>query len=465
MKSIVLSSVPDPVVEIGRRLDAHDRDALLVGGAVRDVLLGRESVDWDAVTNASLNEVRELARVTQGVRSTYDVGERFGTLGIALADGGCLEVSRYREPALASPTPAGRFAIDAGHRDFTVNAIGVELVSGAIVDPLDGQRDLEQRILRAPGDPHERLTEDPLRLLRAARFTAELGFDIEAETRAALPLAARALEHVAPERVRDELTKLLVGPFAPEGLEIVRRSGALEVILPELAALDGMAQPSFHDLDVLGHTIQAVGRAPATPVMRWAALLHDVGKGVTRSIEPDGRIRFLGHAHAGAALAGEIAARLRFSNSDTRAVVHLVESHMRLGDVNLDSPRSVDRAVRKLDLHVSGASEETLVSAEDAVELTLADFAATAHRDDASALREILEDAVGASRERGTRRAVTSPLSGRELMRALQLAEGPEVGIAKSAIEAAIEGGDLAPDDVDGALAVGRAALALGREP
>ncbi|MBE0417607.1 MAG: HDIG domain-containing protein [Coriobacteriia bacterium] len=459
MDSTLLASVPGPVLDIGRQLHERGRDVVLVGGAVRDALLEAVSADWDLVTDAAADEVRDVAMRTDRVRSLYDVGKRFGTLGIALEDGGTLEVSRYRPEALPAASLGERFAADAALRDFTVNAIGVDLATGALLDPVGGQSDLARRLLRAPAAPHERFAEDPLRVIRAARFVAELGFELEAATRDALRDAASALARVAPERVREELTRLLVAPFAPEGLRVMHESGALAAALPEVAALDGVTQPTFHDLDVLAHTIQAVGLAPATPVLRWATLLHDVGKAATRTVQLGGRIRFFGHAQEGARIAAEIVARLRFSAAEAAAIMHLVEVHMRFGEIDFANPRSVDRAVRKLDLRLDEAAEEPLVSAEDAVALTLADFGATAHRDQAPALREVLEGAIAASRVRGTHRPVVSPITGADIMRAFGLAEEPAVGVAKGAVEDAIERGDLESDDVEGAYVVAGAAL------
>ncbi len=459
MDPAILNTLPGPVLAIGRALAGRGHDAVLVGGAVRDALLGTASADWDLVTDAPEDAVRAIAGDTAGVRSLYDVGRRFGTLGVALEDGGTLEISPYRADAAAAVLLAGRFAADAAHRDFTVNAIGIDIAANTLLDPAGGRADLAARILRAPGDPAERFDEDPLRVVRTARFVAELGFALDPATRDALPAAAPALATVAPERVREELTRLLVAPHAPEGLRVLHQSGALAVVLPEITALDGVTQPTFHDLDVLAHTIQAVELAPATPVLRWAALLHDVGKPATRMVQPDGRVRFFGHAQIGASVAADILARLRFPSADARAIVHLVETHMLFGEIDLANPRSVDRAVRKLDLRLDEASEWPLVSAEDAVALTLADFGATAHRDRTPALRAALEGVVAASRERGTHAPVGSPVSGADLMREFGLAEGPAVGVAKDAVADAIERGALAPGDVEGAYNVAAAAL------
>lgn len=448
--------LPAGVISTAEHLTSAGHDAVLVGGAVRDALLGDEACDFDLVTDAGPEVVRAIAEKAQGVRRVYAVGERFGTLGLVLTGGGVLEVSAYRPGALDEVSTQRRFAADAGQRDYTVNAIGVSLADGILLDPQNGRGDLSARLLRAPGDPSERFAEDPLRVLRGARLAAQLGFEIEPRTAANMPGASVGLLAVAAERVRVELTKLLTSPHVGAGLSILRTSGALGVVLPEVAALDGVSQPSFHDLDVLAHSFQAVSLIRPEPVLRWAALLHDVGKGPTRSVDPDGRIRFLGHAKTGAVIAERICSRLRFSSDDTAAIVHLVAEHMRLGEVSAENPRSVDRAVRRLDL---ARGPRLLASAEDALELTMADFSATTHRDEAEEVRRRLEAALCASRTRGSRTAVRSPLSGEELMQALKIGEGPLVGEAVSAIVEAIEDGSLRPDDRQGALEVARATV------
>jgi len=451
--------LPSGVRSVASALLGGGFDALLVGGAVRDALRGVDSVDFDLVTDANPAQVRAACRNVAEIRSIYDLGERFGTVGIALTSGR-LEVSRYRPDALDADGTAARFAIDATHRDFSINALALDLASNELLDPLGGDIDLEHGLLRAPAPPAERFAEDPLRVLRAARFVAELGFEIEPDTAVAMPASAPRLANVAVERVRDELGRLLVAPHAPRGLRVMQGSGALAVILPEIAVLQGVTQPTFHDQDVFSHTLESVGHAPPTLVLRWAALLHDVGKEPTRTVQADGRIRFFRHAQVGAEIAERVCRRLKMSNADISAVVHLVAEHMRLGEVNLENPRSVDRAVRKLDLTSGPAgSPRKLVTAEDAVALTLADFAATAHREEAPALREVLEDAVAQSRERGSAVGVTSPVGGEEIMSELGLTEGPEVGAAKNAILQAIERGDIGPDDHEAALAIARSTV------
>ena len=449
--------------------------AVLVGGAVRDKLLASRSAqqhgaqppahrkstpDLDFVTDARPDDVRRIANGASWARAVYAVGERFGTVGVALADGRAVEITRFRPEACAQRDTAARFAVDAGYRDFTVNAMGIDLAMDSLLDPLGGARDLAAGILRAPGDPHARFCEDPVRVLRAGRFVSELGFALEPATRAALDVASPALANVSVERIRDELAKLLTGSHVSTALRLLLACGALAVVLPEVAALDGMSQPSFHDLDVFAHTVQAVGLAPATPVLRWGTLLHDVGKVPTRTVEADGRIRFYKHASTGAAMAQEICRRLKFSNADTAAIVHLVAQHMRLGELETDNPRAVDRAVRKLDLWVPGSKPPRLLAtAEDALSLMLADLAATAHRDEVPDIAARIGQALQESRSRGTRAAMVMPLTNAELMSELDLAPGPAVGVARKAIAAAIESGALQPADRKGALRAARRAV------
>lgn len=436
----------------------------IVGGAVRDALTGRDVRDLDATTDALPEQVRSIAEGAPWCRRTYDVGERFGTLGVVLADGTVIEISRLRGQATAAGFVTA-YAADALHRDFTVNAMAALWPGLVLLDPVGGRDDLGRRLIAAPGDPAERFAEDPLRVLRAARFASELGFTVDAETVSAMPAAASQLARVALERIREELTRLLIGVAPRLGLELLRDSDALSVVLPELSELDQLAQPSFHDLDALSHTFATVEAAPSTATLRWAALLHDLGKAPSRTVDPDGRIHFFGHAKSGADLAEQVLLRLRFPNAERTAIVHLVREHMRLGELPVDNERAVDRAIRRLDLWVPNTDPpRRLVSAEDALELELADFAATAHRAEAPERRRVLEAAIAASRERGTRQPPAAPLGGRELMRELGLPEGPPVGAALRAVEDAVAEGRLAADDRAGALEVAREAMGAGAQ-
>jgi putative nucleotidyltransferase with HDIG domain len=366
-------------------------------------------------------------------------------------------------------------------RDIPVNAMGIDLATDVgervgrgeadatappvLLDPTGGREDLAARLLRAPGAPAERFAEDPLRVVRLARFVSQLGFEVEPATLDAARSAAPALAGVAVERVRDELTKLLLGRYPAQGLRVALETGTLAVVLPEVAAMDGVTQPTFHDLDVFAHTVQAVSLVPPTHALRWAALLHDVGKVPARSVEPDGRIRFFGHPRIGARIAEEVCQRLRMSNAQIASIVHLVREHMRLGDLHVHNRRAVDRAVRRLDLWERGsARDRPLVSAEDAVALAVADFGATAARERTSEVRSVLEGVIAASRERGTGTRPRPVLSGTQVMKELGLAEGPQIGAAVRAVDEAVAAGRLGPGDHREAIEIARRAAERHRE-
>ncbi len=457
MTSVPHIELPSAAADAVSALGAAGLHVVVVGGAVRDALLGRTSPDVDLVTDGTPSQIRGALEGRPGVRGVYPLSERFMTVGVALDDRTVLEITtmRAQEGGLRD-----RYATDAALRDFTINAMGIDLTTGEFLDSTGGRVDLADGILRAPGDPVARFQDDPIRVLRAARFVTQFGFVLDPATARAMAGMASRFSGIAAERIRDELTKLLTAEHPAEGLAVLRTCGGLAVVLPEVAALDGLPQPSFHDLDALGHTVQTVAASPPTSVLRWAALLHDTGKAPTRAIDPDGRIRFLGHAAESARIAENVCTRLRFSNADRAAIVHLVAHHMRLGELHDDNPRAVDRAVRKLDLRLGPAVDAPpLVSAEDALDLTLADFSATAHRAEAEEVRGRLSRAIAESRARGSHTALTSPVTGGELMEAFGLEEGPAVGMAMHAIVSAIDAGELAPDDRSGALKVARSAL------
>ncbi len=458
MDTLDARALPGSVAALVRELADDGHLALLVGGAVRDLVRGQRPADWDVASDAGTAAVTAAAERTGSLRGSWSPGERFGTVGLAFDDGTVVEVTRLRaDPGDAEPLVA-RVAADSAVRDFTINAIAFDPESGALLDPTGGLNDLEAGVLRAPTDPDARFAEDPVRVVRAARFAAELGFTLEPATREAVGRHAERLRDVAVERLRAEMTKLLVAEHPDRGLGLLQESGALRVVLPEVAALVGLVQPSFHDLDAFEHTVQTVLQAPAVPVMRWAALLHDTGKAPTRTVEDDGRIRFFGHARVSADIAQSVCRRLRFSNADTAAIAHLVGEHMRLGDLALDNPRAVDRAVRRLDLWTGGGTGRgtRLVTAEDAVALTVADFASTAHRSETGAVCERLSAAVAASRERSRRHPVLSPLRGDEIMSLLDVPAGPDIGRAVAAIEEAVAAGEVEPGDRDAALRIAR---------
>jgi poly(A) polymerase len=321
---------------IVRRLQRAGFPAFWVGGCVRDFLLGREPGDYDVVTSALPEQIEAL------FSRTIPVGRKFGVM-VVLEDGLQFQVATFRAEAdYQDGRHPGRVAFgdaeaDARRRDFTVNGLFYDPVRKQLHDWVGGEADLRARIIRTIGAPEERFAEDHLRLLRAVRFAAQLGFDIDPATFAALKANAAKIRAISAERVREELVKLFYPPHAAQGLDLLRESGLLEQVLPEIAATVACEQsPDFHpEGTVFNHLRLMLQHLPPTadPLLPWAVLLHDVAKPVTASTDPKtGSRHFYGHERLGAAMAEEILERLRFPNKPIGAVVKAVRCHMQFKD-------------------------------------------------------------------------------------------------------------------------------------
>ena len=321
--------------------------ALLAGGCVRDLALGRVPKDWDVATDAEPEEVAAL------FEHTVAVGAQFG-VSVVMLDEGDYEVARFRRdgPYRDGRRPASielaDAHADAQRRDFTINGLFYDPENGAILDYVDGQRDLHAGIIRAIGDPTARFAEDDLRLLRAVRFAARLGFTIEPATWDALCARAGCIVGVSAERLRDELTLLLTEGGARCGLRLLDQAGLLQAVLPEVAAMRGVPQEAeFHpEGDVWTH-VQLLFEYLDKPSaeLAWSALLHDIGKPSTM-VRAE-RIRFHGHDAVGAEMAAAICGRLRMSNEARRLICTLVADHMRISHVRLMRPSTLARLLRE----------------------------------------------------------------------------------------------------------------------
>ena len=349
----------DHAADIVRRLQEAGHEAFWVGGCVRDLLRGETPTDYDIVTAARPERVREI------FSRTIPVGDRFGVC-LVVEGGTAFEVATFRTEAdYNDGRRPSRIAYatakeDVRRRDFTINGLLMDPATGRIIDHIDGCRDIERRIIRAIGDPVERFAEDHLRMLRAVRFTATLGFTIETPTFAALRGQAAAIRRISAERIRDELSRLLTGAEARLGMELLLESGLLAEILPEVHALQGVDQPSvFHpEGDVWEHTLRMLSLVPrpngvADPRLAWAVLLHDVGKGVTRSEDATGT-HFYGHVQRGEEISAAILRRLRFSREEMETILALVRGHMLFMNVREMRPNRLKRLLRTpdFDLHL-----------------------------------------------------------------------------------------------------------------
>lgn len=409
--------------------------AWAVGGYVRDTLLGRNHPDLDVVAEGgrALQLAERFAELGQVARPV--LFPRFGTAQVTWG-GRLVEFADARSESYApdSRKPAVQPATieqDLRRRDFTVNAMLLDL-DGRLHDPLGGRRDLARRLLRTPQDPVSTFRDDPLRMLRALRLAAQLGFELHP---ALLPAMLSERERARPpvlsvERVHDELVKILVCERPRLGLELMDRGGLVEVLLPEVFACHGVEQGGWHTHDVFGHTLLAVEHAPADLLVRLAALCHDVGKPVTAA--PDGS--FIGHERIGAELTRQALGRLRFPNGLVERVARLVAMHLR--PVFYEPGAWSDAAVRRL-AHEAGDLLPPLLA------LARADIAASAypHGDKLDDLDARLRNVLAEEPSR-----LKLPVSGDDIMRVRRLRPGPEVGRLKRALSDLVLEGALPPD-------------------
>ena len=342
--------------------------AYLVGGCVRDLLLGREPKDYDVATNATPQQVMGI------FPETYAVGAQFGVVLVPAPEEGEERGAESGVSTEVSPKPCAvevatfrsdigysdgrhpdevRFSLDpredVARRDFTINGMLLDPVSGEVLDFVGGRKDLEAGIIRTIGDAERRFGEDKLRMLRAVRFAARFEYAIEPATFAAMRKLASQIEVVSRERVRDELTRMLTEGHGRRAFLLLDESGLLKPILPEIAAMKGVEQPAeFHpEGDVFVHTLLLLENLPnpCPLTLAWGALLHDVGKPATFRVAPD-RIRFDSHVEVGVKIAEEICERMRFSNDETEQILALVDNHMRFGHVTRMKESTLKRFLR-----------------------------------------------------------------------------------------------------------------------
>ncbi len=351
---------------IAEQLQAQGCEAYFAGGCVRDLLLGREPKDFDVTTAARPEQVIGLFPRTESVGAHFGVvlvldtvdDARIATEVATFRSDGVYSDGRRPDSVLFSSDPRE----DVLRRDFTVNGLLLDVsrfeagepVAACVLDFVDGRADLQARIVRAIGDPVRRFTEDKLRMLRAVRFAARLDFVLEPATLEAIQGLAAEVVQVSPERIRDELTKILTEGAAHRGLALLDATGLLPVVLPEVARMQGCEQPpAYHpEGDVWVHTLMLLDHLPAgtSPTLAWGMLLHDVGKPPTYTPpdpkNPGDRIRFNGHAEIGVAVARAILNRLRFSNDDCAQILALVKHHMQFGDVPKMKQSTLKRFLR-----------------------------------------------------------------------------------------------------------------------
>lgn len=427
---------------LARIFQERGKRLFMVGGCVRDQLLGREISDLDLATDATPEEVKAFASFANP-DSLYLVGQKFGTVGLVFGKIK-VEITTFRteryQPLSRWPdvTFSGTLEGDLKRRDFTVNAMAQDPLTGEIVDPNGGREDLEHHVIRAVGKPAERFTEDPLRLLRAVRFASQLGFTLEERTSEAIREKAAMISNVSAERIGEEMGRILLAPHPAHGLQQARDLGLLAQILPELLAMESVPQGPYGPRDALAHSLAALEGVRPLFDLRWAALLHDIGKPATYFGDQTG-IHFYNHQVVGAELASTILSRLRLDRRTTSTVVKLVHMHMR--PLQYEGSWS-DGAVRRLMVDAGPHLDKLL-------ELARADLLAHDGQDKDCTLAHLaeLKARCVSLAESHNVPGMRSPLDGNELMAIFKRERGPWLRQVKEHLLSHVLDGALRQDN------------------
>ena len=455
-------------VTLGRIFQDAGHELSLVGGPVRDAFLGRKAPDLDFTTSANPDET--LAILKPHVDAHWDIGRAFGTIGARIGDD-TIEITTYRADQYSqdSRNPEVTFGKsledDLFRRDFTVNSMALRLTGVAgkpspsglpskeFVDPYKGLQDLLDGVLRTPGKPEDSFSDDPLRMLRAARFASQLGFEIEPATFEAMQAMAGRIEIISAERIQVELTKLMLGKHPRAGLEALVESGLAAQILPELPALKLETDEHHHHKDVYEHTLTVVEQAidyeknyglEPDFILRFAALMHDVGKPATKRHEPGGAVSFHQHDLVGAKIAASRMRTLKFDNNTIKAVKELVRLHLRFFGYGDNDPWT-DSAVRR---YVRDAGENLLRLHA----LTRADVTTRNKRkaDRLAHAYDDLEQRIAVLEEEEELNAIRPDLDGNAVMDILGLKPGREVGEAyKFLMELRMDEGSIGAEEAE----------------
>jgi poly(A) polymerase len=478
--------VPEPLSRLGEAFREAGHELYLVGGYVRDRLLGGAHPDIDATTDAHPKEIKHL--LGPWAEHLWTVGERFGTIG-ARVGGYVVEVTTYRTDLYArgSRHPEVRFGEsleeDLARRDFTINAVAADALTGEVFDPFEGRRDLESGIIIPVGDPLERMRDDPLRILRAVRFQTTLSiperpFAMTRDLEEAIRENAHWLQSISAERKRDEFEKILISDNVASGLRALVRLGLMTYVVPEfMETVDVEQESEFHHKDVFEHTLIVVSTLEADPILRKAAFFHDIGKPrtlvyehrctycgakSTRKTPEEGecevcggrtipkKVHFYGHENVGAAIARRVMKRLAYPRDDIDAVAHLVVNHMRPMSYATGRDPWSDAAVRRFvrDTYLA-RGDRVLANVDMLLRLARADITGSAPR-----RRRVAEESwrslkgrVDEVRSEDAVETLESPLSGNDLMEQFDRGPGRWIKVLKDYLQNEVVEGRLGKDD------------------
>lgn len=429
MQNTVMIQLPEKVKFIIDTIMEAGYEAYAVGGCIRDFILGRTPDDWDITTSAKPDQVKAL------FPRTIDTGIQHGTVTVMLDKEG-FEVTTYRIDGEYEDgrhpkevTFTANLVEDLKRRDFTINAMAYNDQAG-LVDVFEGMRDIEKKVIRCVGDPMQRFTEDALRLMRAVRFSAQLGYEIEEKTLDAMRELSPNLVHISAERIQSELIKLVVSPH-PEKLRIAYETGITKIILPEFDACMETEQNNPHHCYSVGeHTLRAMQEIRADKVLRLAMLFHDIGKPGTLTVDEEGIVHFHGHPALSEKLTRDILKRLKFDNDTIYMTTNLVRYH----DYDVEpGPKYVRRAIMKagedvfpllFDVKVADIKAQSSYMRKEKVERL-------------EAVRQVYEEVVA---QKQCVSLKTLAVTGKDLMREMGMQPGPEIGlILKKLLDLVIE--------------------------
>ena len=414
----------------------------LVGGAVRDAILGIETKDFDFTTNASSED--SIKMLNKNDYKTTEIGRSFGTIETTVEDYS-IHITTYREDKYNKDSrkpeikTSGELETDLSRRDFTVNAIAYDINNNEIIDPHGGLKDLSEGLIRTPDTADISFSDDPLRMLRACRFVSTHGFTPNNELFKAISKNVERIEIVSTERIRDEFTKLLTGKEPSLGLKAFVESGLSELIMPELNELKIEVDPKHHHKDVYEHTMVVLDRVSPTLVSRMSALLHDIGKPKTKGIE-NGKVHFRHHEVVGAKMSKKILKRLKYDNETIKKVSLLVENHLRPHTFKMGW---TDSAVRRYIIDAGGLLEELN-------DLVRADITTKnkAKYEEINKYLDEMEERIKEVAEKEELSKLRPPISGDEIMDMFDLEPGPSVGVIMKALyEQRINDGEVSKEE------------------